>query len=290
MVGFGDGMFWEGGVADTGDDWSHPLYYSQSTDPLYTIHCVTHACLAIEGMQIRIPSAARPAGGGDGHMAVIDQVANMEYDFWQVREKPAGGGTLVVSSGGAVRIGTPDATGLGMQVAPNQPTATAGHYGLAAGIIRPAELAAGEIRHALFLVVKCVRSGFVYPAEQDAASKCCNQADAPALGQHFYLAMTEAQINALAIPEWKKVVLRAIRRYGMFVGDTGGPGFQIQAESGSSFTSFGGEDPWVTLGKQYEVPSSDSSGVRTYSFDLRGAVDWAEHLRVVDPCVSQRTC
>jgi hypothetical protein len=102
--------------------------------------------------------------------------------------------------------------------------------------------------------------------------------------------MTEAEINALAIPEWKKVVLRALRRYGMFVGDTGGPGFQIQAESGSSFTSFGAEDPWVTLGRQYKVPSWGSSGARTYSFDLRGAVDWAEHLRVVDPCVSQRTC
>ena len=48
------------------------------------------------------PAAARAAGGGDGHMAVI-QPDGWEYDFWQVRDRPAGGGTLVVSHGGRTR-------------------------------------------------------------------------------------------------------------------------------------------------------------------------------------------
>jgi hypothetical protein len=293
-VGFGNGMSWNSGDAGTTNDWDHPLYFNRSTDPLYTIHCVRYACPAMEGKQVRIPAQAKAAGVCvsvsncvDGHMAVFDQATGLEWDFWQVYSKSASGGTLNVGSGGVFNaLGD----GRGASYAPRQPTGTAGHYGLAAGIIRPAELEAGLIDHALFLVVRCVRSGWVYPAEQDSASKCSDQTDAPILGARFYLDMSDAEINALGIAEWKRVVLRAIADYGMYVGDTGGPGFEIQPESGSSFTSFGGEDPWKVLGQQLGVPSYTSDGKTKYSFNIKGAVNWAGRLKVVDPCVSQRTC
>ena len=78
----------------------------------------------VEGARVRIPRAARAAGGADGHMAVV-QPDGWEYDFWQVQSKPAGGGTLVVSHGGRTRI---DGDGLGSD-------ATAAEFGLAAGVI-----------------------------------------------------------------------------------------------------------------------------------------------------------
>jgi hypothetical protein len=43
----------------------------------------------------------------------------------------------------------------------------------------------------------------------------------PALGQHFYLDMSSAEIDALNVPAWKKPILHAMAEYGMFVGDTG---------------------------------------------------------------------
>ena len=83
------------GDADSVYDYSHPLYYPRSTDPLFTLHCyeTSWGTCPIEGHQIRIPDAARPAGGGDAHLTVIDAASGWEYDLYKVRSKPAGGGT-----------------------------------------------------------------------------------------------------------------------------------------------------------------------------------------------------
>jgi hypothetical protein len=102
----------------------------------------------LEGAQVRIPAQARAAGGSDAHRTVIDQAAGREYDTWETEPHPPSGGALYIGHGGMTRIGTADADGLGSNAA---------HFGLAAGVIRPEELAAGEIDHALFMVVKCTK-------------------------------------------------------------------------------------------------------------------------------------
>ena len=264
------------GNSGTAGDWSHPIYYSQPSDPLYTIDCTEPwGTCEIEGMQVRIPAQAEPAGGSDGHMAVIDQASGWEYDFWQVASKPAGGGTISISWGGRTAIGTADADG-------RDSNATAAHFGLAAGVIRPSELAAGEINHALFMVVKCTSGTSVYPAGPGAGSACADKTNAPAMGQHFYLDMTDAEIEALSVPAWQKTILRAMARYGLYVGDTGGGGWGIQFESGSSFTSFGQTDPWVALGDQLGATkwTDPSSGRSLRIWDLKNAAPWASKLKV----------
>jgi hypothetical protein len=184
--------------------------------------------------------------------------------------------------------GTANPDGLGS-------TATAAHFGTAAGIIRPSELEAGRIDHALFLVVKCTNATFVWPSAGPGVGRTCSSMgissnNAPAMGQHFYLDMTEAEINAMNVPGWKKTSLRAMSEYGMFVGDTGGTTWGLRVESGSSVTSFGQEDPWVRLGRKFGVPSWVSSDGKTkYSFDTAAGVDWSR-LKVADPCVSRGAC
>jgi Concanavalin A-like lectin/glucanases superfamily len=265
------------GDADTPYDYSHPIYYSRSSDPVFTLHCyeVSWGTCPIEGHKIRIPNAARAAGGGDGHMAVIDQASGWEYDLYKVRSKPAGGGTLEFRWGGRTRI---DGDGLGSN-------ATAGHFGLTAGVIRAQELEAGKIDHALFMVVKCSSGKTVYPAG-GAGAGCSDAANAPAGGMRFKLDYTAAEIDALSVPAWKKTILHALRTYGAYVGDTGGGGFNFQFESGSSYTSFGYKDRLVEWGKtQPGVGLSDGKVV----FDVASGVNWSR-LRVVDPCVAQRTC
>jgi hypothetical protein len=288
---FGPGLSFEGGVAGTPDDWGAPLYFSTRRDPLYRVHCLKQwSPCEIEGMRVRIPARARPAAGGDGHLAAIDQAQGWEYDFWQVRHKPPGGGRLDVSYGGRTRIRGARADGLGSN-------ATAAHFALSAGIIRPAELAAGRIDHALFMTVPCTNGTFVAPATGPGVGRSCTAigrpaAGAPALGQRFYLAMSDAQIAALPVPAWGRTILQAMARYGMIVGDTGGTGWGVRTESGTSYTSFGYADPWAQLGRRFGVGSwrSSATGRRKYLFDLRGVVAWDQHLRVVDPCVSAGRC
>jgi hypothetical protein len=288
LTGFGKGQGIIGGVADTPDDWDHALYFSRLTDPLYTVHCAEEwGTCEVEGMQVRIPSDARPAAGGDGSLGVIDQLTGWEYDFWQVRSKPRGGGRLVVSWGGRTRIGTSDSDGLGSN-------ATAAHFGTAAGVMRPAELEAGKIDHALFLMVKCTNGEFVWPARGPGVGRTCtsmglSNRDAPAMGQHFYLNMTRGQISRLNVPSWKKTILKAMAKYGMFVGDTGGNTWRLKIESGTSYTSLGYEDPWARMGRKFNLPSWREGGTKMYAFDTASGVDW-DRLRVAAPCVSRRAC
>jgi hypothetical protein len=264
-------------------DWSHPIYYSRPSDPLFTVHCTeSWGTCAVEGAQIRIPDAAAAADGGDAHMAVVDQANGWEYDFWRVENKPSGGGTLTVSWGGKTRIGTEDSDGLGSD-------ATVSRFALLAGVVRPAELEAGQISHALFMTVKCSNGTWVWPARSGGGTPCSSlglsNAGAPAIGQHFMLAMSDAEIDGLSLPAWQKTILRAMADYGMFVGDTGGADWGIQFESSASYTSFGRPDPWVRLSKRWDLPRYSGKPV----FELPDAVDWSK-LRVVDPCVAQGSC
>lgn len=273
-------------VADTTLDYSHPLYYSQPSDPVYTIHCTENwGTCAVEGAKVKIPSAARPAAGSDGHMAVIDQANGVEYDFWGVSStKPANGGTLDINWGGKTPIGNNSGTGLGSN-------ATAAWFDLAAGEIRPEEMESGAINHALFMVVKCTNGTSVYPAPAGTTGSVCSDeglsnTNAPAMGQHFYLAMTNSQVDTLSAPAWQKIMLHALVNYGAYVGDTGGQGWNFQVESGSSYTSFGQTDPWLTYAQQQNLPSSiDSSlsGRQVYQMNLGSVVNWAGLWRVVAP-------
>jgi hypothetical protein len=273
------------GAADTPDDYAHPVYYSQPTDPIVTLHATEPwGRAAIEGMQIRVPAAARPAGGTDGHLTVITP-DGWEYDLWE--SQTPRNGTLNFGWGGRIRV---DGNGLGAD-------GTAAQFGNLAGIIRPEELAAGKINHALFIVVKCTSSdttfglgvkphragdlgsSYIYPAGKGGSSCPSNQTDAPPMGARFRLNMTDAQIAALPVPKWKKTVLTAFAHYGGYVGDTGGPGFGFQFESGTSYTSFGQKDPFVSYAQSNNLPTWQGR----YVYGMPGDVDWSRYLQVVAP-------
>jgi hypothetical protein len=167
--------------------------------------------------------------------------------------------------------------------------ATAAHFGLAAGVVRAPELAAGEIDHPLFLLVNCTE-GFVAPAEGLGAPCHRAGAGAPPMGARLRLDMSDREIAALHAPAWKRGVLRALARYGGYVGDTGasdGAAFEVAMESGETYTSLGGPDLigelWARVGGEHRF------GNYRY-FDLAAGVDWRARLRVVDPCVASRTC
>jgi hypothetical protein len=103
----------------------------------------------------------------------------------------------------------------------------------------------------------------------------------------FQLDMSDAEIRALRAPRWKRGILRALARYGMFVGDTGGSPWDLEFESGSTYTSFGYPDPILALAKRLGIPREDDG---RYHYELDDVVDWRSRLRVIDPCVTERSC
>lgn len=280
MTGWGPPQDLLIGHADTPSDYFHPLYWASRNDPEFRVRCLLYRPCEIEDQVVRIPDRARAAAGGDGHLAVIDSHGTWEYDFWQVRSKPVGGGTLVVSRAGRTRI---NGLGLGSN-------ATAAWFGLAAGVIRPAELLAGRIDHALFAQIKCTSGESVYPAHRRATAAPCERfgssnTAAPPIGARFVLDLSADEIARLEVPAWKKTIFRALARYGMIVGDTNGgnAAWGLQVESGSTYTSFDRPDPWRSIAKELGAERYRDASILV----LDGGIDWARHLRQVDPCVSR---
>ena len=273
-----------------GDDYYHPYFFPRSSDPIYTIRCNKHGSdCPIEGRRVRIPASARPASGSDAHMVVIDQASGWEYDFWNVQTVPLprNGGPITIGWGGRTRI----INGPGGGTAATESPAVMSSTGAIGGVIRFQELAAGHIDHALFMVVGCSNGRMVYPG-RDYGGTCADTTNAPASGQWLQLNMTNNQINALRIPSWQKTILRALARYGGFVGDTGGnEAFGLELESQQTYTSVGAVNPYIAWASKQATKRNSNiirysdGGVKRYALDIAKGVDWKQKLRVIDPCV-----
>jgi hypothetical protein len=268
-------------------DYGHPYYFSRAGDPKFTVHCVASwGRCPIEGKDVHIPDAAEPANGPDAHMGVIDQAHNWEYNFFQVRDKPRGGGRLTVTYGGRNRIGTNDSTGL-------HGSGTAADFGLSAGVIRAPEIASLDIPHALFMVVKCTSGKSVFPSGDGAGSVCSESGasndGAPPMGTRFQLDMSDAEIDALGAPPLQTAILRAMAHYGMYVGDTGGDRWHVLFESDATYTSFGRPAQVRQAFKQLGAHHDEDSANDYWVLDTI-PIDWQHHLRVVDPCVTRGRC
>jgi hypothetical protein len=282
LVGFGPLQHLEAGHDGGASDYGHPTYWSRPDDPLVRLHCTRRwGRCELEGRSIRIPRGARPAGGDDGHMTVVDQERGWEYDLYDVEREGGRGNVLRIGWGGRTGL---YGTGLGSH-------AVASGFGSLAGIIRAEELLSGQVQHALFLVVHCDSGSHVYPAVKSGAS-CASAGEpnegAPPMGTRLQLDMSEAEIAALDAPYWRKAIFRAMARYGMFVGDTGSGSWSLKEESGLTYTSFGAPDRWLTLAREARVPRDGTTGLHV--FNVRDGIDWKSRLRVIDPCETLGTC
>ena len=276
------------GLTGTGRDFDHPVFFARSDDPVVRLEALRPwGDNPLTGTTIRVPRAARAAGGADAHLAVVEPDGT-EYDFWDVRDGGVRDDRLRFGWGGRLRIDGPGTDG----------AATAAGYGLLAGAIRPEELAAGRIDHALFLVQRCTGSGVGYeghvepPAPADPGSSFVRPAvkggdrcaggdrDAPPMGARYQLDLGEDEIAALGRPAWQTAILRALARYGGYVGDTGAAGLGFITVSGASYAAYAAGDPLVRVAQAAGLPRQADG---TYRFEVGAGVDWARHLRIVAP-------
>jgi hypothetical protein len=271
--GFSDETVSSNPSLDTASNWDHPLYWAHTGDPAYTV-AETRYPGDNNGTTVLIPAGARHALASDGHLAVV-QPDGTEEDFWQVQNANplTGGGTLHASAGGSTSLG-------GSGCCSNS---TAANEGLAAGLIRGQELQAGVIEHALVITIKCDNGDHVYPATGNGGA-CATRINAPAEGQRFQLNVTDAEVDGLAVPAYRKIILKAMIHYGFYVTDTGGSPWDLHFEPGLDYASFGAPNPIVTYAQRAGLTQSD-----TYTLTFNDGVDWSR-LQVVNVCYTAGTC
>jgi hypothetical protein len=211
------------GVDTTGAGPGEPVYYSQSTDPEFTLNCVhddpnfggrpDHGCpidaIHLPG-KLKVPAGAMPESNlsivvgqprnYDSHMIIIDQQGGWEYDLWQVQSTsswqsvaPSGlvtkglspqGGQIDFSWGGRVRL-TDDGTAVHRTAGDPLDDSNAAHWAESAARVRVEELTAKSIDHALWLNIPCTSSAAaVYPADPVGKAFACTSTVTTELGSH----------------------------------------------------------------------------------------------------------
>jgi hypothetical protein len=84
------------------------------------------------------------------------------------------------------------------------------------GLARYDEVARGVIDHALRFTVERTRKQFVYPARHDASSS-----DDPSLPPMGLRVRLKSSVDISGFPRQARVVLQALKTYGMIVADNG---------------------------------------------------------------------
>ena len=160
-----------------------------------------------------IPPRAPIEGGrgsdGDRHVIVVDRSRCRLYELFDAH--PVAGGARWHAGSGAIfnlrsnRLrprGWTSADAAGLPILP--------------GLARYPEVRRGQIRHALRFTASRTRRSFVYPARHFASS--LTDPDLPAMGQRLRL---KRGYDIARFPRQSRIVLRALKRYGMILADNG---------------------------------------------------------------------
>ncbi|MBI5233206.1 MAG: hypothetical protein HY880_02515 [Deltaproteobacteria bacterium] len=183
---------------------------------------------------IPMPEGVWPDPESDGHMTLVDPVLRREWDFSTLKQSEQGAWL-------ASRVDVWDLNGSGYR------TPFAGKnwwmYGargsgmpLIAGLIRPEEIAAGEIRHALVFASPVNRLRLFGDKGQQVCSPPASRTDAKGIGFDYIPEGARLQldpaldIDTLNISKETKVIARALQKYGMYNADNS-PTFKLYLQN-----------------------------------------------------------
>jgi hypothetical protein len=157
----------------------------------------------------RVPIEGGRSSDGDRHVIVVDRARCRLYELFDAH--PVNGGARWHAGSGAIfnlrsnRLrprGWTSADAAGLPILP--------------GLARYPEVRRGHIDHALRFTVSETRRAFIYPARHFASS--LTDPDLPAMGQRLRL---KRSFGIGRFPRQSRIVLRALKRYGMIVADNG---------------------------------------------------------------------
>jgi hypothetical protein len=188
---------------------------------------------ALHGTKLPWNPAWKIPSGSDRQVILLDPPTGREWNLWQVSYKngklSCTNGNLVPGSYWTREVGFPPSRGCGIPYL--------------AMLVRPQEVEAGEIRHALSMPVMNPDSQvYVAPATKLEGKSSAIVNGIPE-GMRFVLDVSDAEIEAwiAALPSQlptatrrsARVIARALRDYGWFVTDTSG-GAHLQFEEWGS--------------------------------------------------------
>jgi hypothetical protein len=158
------------------------------------------------------PIEGGPSSSGDRHVLVVDRDGGKLYELFAAYPNPdgswhAGSGAIFDLDSNALRpAGWTSADAAGLPILP--------------GLVRYEEVVAGEIPHALRFTAPQTRNAFIWPARHKASS--LTGTNYPPMGQRFRL---KASVDIATFGPNVQVILRALKKYGMFLADNGSSWF-----------------------------------------------------------------
>jgi hypothetical protein len=185
------------------------------------------------------PPNAPVEGGGDRHVLVLDRDACQLYETFDSEFRGAAGwrcgsGAKFDLRSNALRPdGFTSADAAGLPILP--------------GLVRRDEVLAGEIRHALRFTVRRTQRAYVHPATHFASSN--TDPDLPPMGLRVRM-KASYDIGRFTGPA--RVILVALKRYGMFVADNGSDWF-ISGETSTAWNDDELEPLKTVPGSAFEV-------------------------------------
>jgi hypothetical protein len=155
-----------------------------------------------------IPDEVRIEGGGDRHAVLVDRDACVLYELFALERTPSGG--WHAGSGAIWRLDS-------NQVRPDGWTsADAAGLPILPGLARWGEVAQGRIDHALRFTASQTRRAYVWPARHYASSSTN-----PALPPMGLRVRLKAGYDISGFPPQSRVILQALKEYGMILADNG---------------------------------------------------------------------
>jgi hypothetical protein len=159
-----------------------------------------------------VPVEGGRGSDGDRHVIVLDVDAMKLFELWRAFPKGdgwrAGSGAIFDLTSNKLRPeGWTSADAAGLPIFP--------------GLVRYEEVyELGEISHALRFTAEKTQKGFLPPATHHASDVSTDLR--PPLGMRVRL---KASFDVSPFPERTQVILRALKKYGMFLADNGGDWF-----------------------------------------------------------------
>jgi PKD repeat protein len=236
--------------------WAVGVAEAHPSDTTYSVPCTKYTCTLGAFGAFAIPVTAKQDPSGDGHLAVYDPATQREWDMWQAA--PSGSG-WTSGAGAAVSMA-------GNGIAPaGYASGNAANFPLLGGLIRAEEILQGHIDHALVFGMPGVNNtGYVCPATHNDGDT--TDPNAPKEGTRFQLDPS-VDVDALAIPAWKKTIAKALQTYGMYLRDSSGS-FAIYAENPGSR----GYDAWALV------------GLGSGNYVSLGGIPWDRMQAISAPC------
>lgn len=168
----------------------------------------------------RVPIEGGARSDGDRHVIVVDRRRCKLYELYRFFKPAQRGGRYRAGSGAVWNLRSNKLRPRGFT------SADAAGLPILPGLARYYEVKRGKIDHALRVTVPDSRRAFIYPARHFASNS--DDPDLPAMGQRLRL---RRSFDISRFPRQARIVLRALKRYGLIVADNGSPWFISGAPS-----------------------------------------------------------